>query len=343
MNSRRILVNATNCHVGGGKTLLNGFLKGVKESTERVIIFVDKRFQPVTELPQTIELIKVDKFTRFFVSFRISALAREIDIVLYFGNLPPFLKFKTHKVYLLLSSRFYVDTLNLQGFSFKDKIKICSEKFYFKIFLKNVSDAIVQTSTMRKLLEKSGFKRPIYVWAFDDIGDSDGLLNPGFIKDPNSFLYVASLLPYKNHRRLLFAWKNLKKEGLNPKLYLNLDQDNSTKTWIEDFVIKNRLNVTFLIKLDRSELIKYYQKSEVLIYPSLFEAYGLPLIEAKKYGLKILASDLDYSWDFITPDGFFNPYDCESIARAVKRYLNTAVNLDKIHTPDEFIFKLTIL
>ena len=78
----------------------------------------------------------------------------------------------------------------------------------------------------------------------------------------------------------------------------------------------------------------------MLIYPSFFEAYGLPLIEARKYHLKILASDMDYSWDFITPDGFFNPHDVDSITRAVKRYLNRPDTLDQIYTPKEFINKL---
>ena len=57
------------------------------------------------------------------------------------------------------------------------------------------------------------------------------------------------------------------------------------------------------------ELINTYSKVQTLIYPSLFEAYGLPLVEAKKYKMKIICSDLDYCWDFIEPDDFFSPYN----------------------------------
>jgi len=335
-----IYVNAVNCHTGGGKTLLNGFLKGLIETNEKVVIFVDERYQSPYNTGETVQFVKVNKLNRFFVGFKINAMAQEKDKVLYFGNLPPFLKFRTQKVYLLLSSRFYVDRISLRGFNVRDKIKIGLEKTYFRLFVKNVSGIIVQTSTMRSLLEQSGFSKQIYVWAFDDIGEVSGVWNKTFDKEPSSFIYVASLFPYKNHQRLLEAWKSLQASGLNPKLYLTIDQDNSLKKWIEHFVSDNGLNVSFLKNLEREELIKYYEKVEALIYPSFFEAYGLPLIEARKYQLKILAADVDYSWDFIKPDVVFNPYNVDSIARAVKRYLNIPDTLDQIYTPKEFIDKL---
>lgn len=342
MHDKKIFVNASNCHVGGGKTLLIGFIKGLSDLNENVVIFIDYRFQP-TITPRNVVFIKVKPLNRFLVGFKIRKEANHNDIILYFGNLPPFLKFETKNVYLMLSFRFYIDLIRLTGFSVLHKLKLHLERIYFKIFLGNVSCVIVQTSTMRRLLVNSGYKKQIHVWAFDDIGDISMNNKKSLIKEPGSFLYVASLLPYKNHKRLLQAWKNLKDSGLNNRLYLTLDQDNSLKKWIEDFVTDNNLNVLFLRDLPREQLIKYFEKAEVLIYPSLYEAYGLPLIEAKKYQLKILASDIDYSWDFIVPDGFFNPSDVDSISRAVKRYLNKPDTLDKIYTSKEFINKLLIL
>jgi glycosyltransferase involved in cell wall biosynthesis len=195
---------------------------------------------------------------------------------------------------------------------------------------------------MQKLLQESGFKKKISVWAFDDIGETLLHTQNSLIKEPLSFIYVASLLPYKNHHRLLKAWKKLKDEGIEPRLYLTIDQDNSTKKIIEEFVLHNKLNVVFLKKLCREELIKFYEKAEFLIYPSYFEAYGLPLIEAKKFQLKILAADIDYSWDFLIPDDFFNPHDVDSIVRALKRSLKVTPKLDTIYSPKEFINKLMI-
>ena len=83
-----------------------------------------------------------------------------------------------------------------------------------------------------------------------------------------------------------------------------------------------------------------YKKIEYLIYPSYFEAYGLPLIEAKNYGLKLLTADIDYCWDIVNPDDFFNPYDVSSIERCVKRAINVNENRTEILKPNEFINKI---
>ena len=56
--------------------------------------------------------------------------------------------------------------------------------------------------------------------------------------------------------------------------------------------------------------------------------------------MKIIASDLDYCWDFIEPDYFFNPYDVGSISRAIKRFLKEENKLDTIYTPNEFFNKI---
>lgn len=144
--------------------------------------------------------------------------------------------------------------------------------------------------------------------------------------------------PHKNHLRLLRAFNTLKE--FNLKLYITLDEKNKLAKTVLDFIKNNNLNVVVLNNIKRSDLIDYYKKSEALIYPSIFEAYGLPLIEAKRYKLKIIASDLDYAWDFIKPDYFFNPYDFNSIARAIKRYLNCDNKLDQILSPNEFVNKI---
>ena len=110
--------------------------------------------------------------------------------------------------------------------------------------------------------------------------------------------------------------------------------------WITNFVSKQKLNIVFLENLKREELLSVYNKVENLIYPSLFEAYGLPLIEAKKFNMTIIASDLDYCWDFIKPDYFFHPYDIDSITRSLKRCLKKEKDLDIIYHPKEFFDKL---
>lgn len=64
-----------------------------------------------------------------------------------------------------------------------------------------------------------------------------------------------------------------------------------------------------------------YGQSRAAIYPSLFESFGLPLLEAKEAGLPVLASERDYVRDVIEPNITFDPLSPLSIARAVMRHL----------------------
>ena len=47
----------------------------------------------------------------------------------------------------------------------------------------------------------------------------------------------------------------------------------------------------------------------------------MPLIEARRIGLPILASELDYVRDVLDPEEVFDPDSPVSIARAVKRFM----------------------
>ena len=63
---------------------------------------------------------------------------------------------------------------------------------------------------------------------------------------------------------------------------------------VKSDIIKN-LNVSFDIifydHLELDELIKLYIRSKILLFPSLYESFGLPLIEGLSMGLEILSSE----------------------------------------------------
>ena len=137
------------------------------------------------------------------------------------------------------------------------------------------------------------------------------------------FVYVASGESHKNHRQLVEAWCLLAKEGLFPSLKLTLDSAHFAElsSWIEKKIEKYRLNVENVGNLPHAQIKQLYDQVDALIYPSTFESFGLPLIEATQAGLPVLASELDYVRDVLDPEQTFDPESAVSIARAVKRFL----------------------
>ena len=80
-----------------------------------------------------------------------------------------------------------------------------------------------------------------------------------------------------------------------------------------------------------------YPKTRALIFPSNYESFGIPLIEAKYLNLPILAGELDYIRDLIDPVQTFDPNSSISIYRAVKRFLNLPFKRTRILTPKQFV------
>jgi glycosyltransferase involved in cell wall biosynthesis len=78
-----------------------------------------------------------------------------------------------------------------------------------------------------------------------------------------------------------------------------------------------------------------YFNCPYLIFPSIMESFGLPLIEAADSGMKVLAADLPYVYDVVTPSATFAPYDKTAIAQAVLHAMNSELPFPSIVTKNE--------
>ena len=135
---------------------------------------------------------------------------------------------------------------------------------------------------------------------------------------------MADGLAHKNHLCLLEAWEVLADFGCFPSLAVTLP-DNEIQLLDKISVLKNAgLKITNLGWLSRRDLLAEYPNYRALIFPSLRESLGLPLVEATHIGLPILASELDYVYDVCEPTETFDPKSPASIARAVKRFLKVS-------------------
>ena len=71
------------------------------------------------------------------------------------------------------------------------------------------------------------------------------------------------------------------------------------------------------------ELHHCYRRAAALLFPSLGEGFGLPLIEAAHFGTPILASDLPVLREVAGDHAhYFDPTRADSIAEAIERWLS---------------------
>ena len=64
-------------------------------------------------------------------------------------------------------------------------------------------------------------------------------------------------------------------------------------------------------------MLRLYQATELLCFPSLLEGYGLPVAEAMACGAVAIVSDVDPLRDLVTPEARFDPYSSRAISDSI--------------------------
>ena len=314
-------------HQGGGKSLLIALLAAVP-SHVKALAQLDSRMMLPANLPESL----TTKFVEPSIQQRLRAewwLARHVqsqDTVLCFGNLPPLFRLRGH-VLVFLQNRYLVDDVELDAFPLKTRLRLWIERLWLSGRMENADEFIVQTPSMKRLLEaRTNGKIQVSVLPFMANHEEYVRRMPslGIQKEKKSiFLYVASGEPHKNHRQLIEAWCLLALDGVFPALKLTLDKAHFAELcdWMGKKIEQYSLNVENVGNVPHAQVRQLYDRAGALIYPSTFESFGLPLIEAMQAGLPVLASELDYVRDVLDPEQTFDPESAVSIARAVKRFM----------------------
>ncbi|OGD18257.1 MAG: hypothetical protein A2W03_14035 [Candidatus Aminicenantes bacterium RBG_16_63_16] len=135
------------------------------------------------------------------------------------------------------------------------------------------------------------------------------------------WLYVAHFYPHKNHLRLLEAYASLRREGPAWPLVLRGD-DRGAEAEVRERSRELSLDkdLIFLPRLESEELPLLYAAATALVFPSLYEGGGIPVVEAMACGLPVAVSSIPPVMEFAGADALsFNPLDIASITAAMRR------------------------
>lgn len=339
----KLIIHAANVHQGGGRSLLMAILNTLPCDMKTILV-LDKRLSLPSVFLQQMEVRRISPsvIDRFEAEKWLVDNVAAGDLVLCFGNLPPLFKLRGNVV-VFVQNRYLIDDVNLDGFSLKTRLRIRVERIWLSCRISNIDEIVVQTPSMKRLLEVRT-KRNIPITVLPFVGVNNGYerriqpLKESKEKDID-FLYVASGEPHKNHRQLIEAWCLLAKEGVFPSLKITLDREKfaEVNTWLEQRVNQYQLKIDNVGTLPSDQVRLLYERTRALIYPSTFESFGLPLIEARQSGLPVLASELDYVRDVLDPEQTFDPESAVSIARAVKRFMAIEEQALPLHDANGFM------
>jgi glycosyltransferase involved in cell wall biosynthesis len=333
-----ILIDALFINKGGGAVLLQYLIEKVLAHPKKNDFFflLDPRFEkPATLLTNYVVLNnKMSDRLKFYKTNK-----HQYSKVFCFANTPPPVRVDaptytySHNQKLLEAPR--------QKYNRK-YWKLYLKYLVIKLYNKNTDYYIVQTQHMADELAGAGLKDKEHCLTIPFYDSKKYITGHKAFKDrvSDEFVFISNPSPQKNYPTLLDAWEYLLEKKLTPMLHVTID--DTAPQFLERVKELNKkgARIENHVYIDPQEL---YFNCPYLIFPSVMESFGLPLIEATDSGMKVLASNLPYVTDVIIPSLVFEPLDKVSIADAVIKALNSELPFPKIVTKNEIDRLLDLL
>ena len=235
--------------------------------------------------------------------------SKNINFCFCFSNFPP-------PKFINCRSLIYFQNLTLLN---SRNLKNTLKRSYLKFLVNKNQKFIFQTNNTKEIFNKninSRVEKVIFPFFENklDIHSKE--------KRSNTYFYPAAFTKNKNHKLLIESFLEFAKhEKSLIYLYLTL-KDEEFKILLNKKIIPKNLRIINLGYLSTKDTQVYLSKSKFLIFPSIEESFGLPLIEATIIGTKVIASDLDYCNEIINPSLKFNPFDKTSLYKTLIESIN---------------------
>ena len=258
-----------------------------------------------------------------FFLYHIFLLKIEFDIYhsTYYAN--SFFKLKTKKYITTVHDLMYCCNF---GFFSKyliiNKLGILYYNFIVRRSLKN-SDLVISVSKTTQSDVKKFFNKNSEI-----VGEGINILNSDYIKltrfhnlnKNDYFFYVGNLRRHKNVKFLINCYLQ---SNTNKKLVISGDYNKNE--------IAINANIIYLGYVTDVELSFLYGNCAAFIFPSLYEGFGLPILEALSYNAKVFSSNAgalsEFPSDIVY---FFDPFEERSLIQLIESVDLITIDFKKI-------------
>ncbi len=136
---------------------------------------------------------------------------------------------------------------------------------------------------------------------------------------PEKFILCLSTIePRKNLEASIKAF-----EDLDSDLNLVIAGGNGWKTREVEKMIKNNNKIKFIDYIDEIDKPAVYQLATIFLYPSFYEGFGLPLLEAMASGVSVIAGYNSAQVEVVNDCGLLvDPFDINQIKLALENLIN---------------------
>ena len=152
------------------------------------------------------------------------------------------------------------------------------------------------------------------------IDSIEKLRNALQIPSPYYILSLGSIEPRKNLPRLFAAWERIRRE-VPDEVWLVVAGGKGKSSVFKDVGIQRLPPRVHLTGRVADELLPtLYSGALAFVYPSLYEGFGLPPLEAMACGTPVLTSNVTSLPEVVGDAGLLvDPYNVEAIAHGIRR------------------------
>jgi len=314
--------SVNNNKTGIGNYIVN-LVDGLKAADKgnNYVVYTEKVRHSIKKIPIISAISRI--FYLFYdnLVFPFVLLVNKIDVYHCPAFILPLFNFKYKKVITIADLGFYVF-----GNNFSKKWHARHLKFMLPISVKKADKIIaISDSTKKQIVEIFGVPeekvKTIYLGVsekykvIEDKKVIESLLEKYQIKKP-FILFVGNMDPRKNLKRLISAFRKLKVNKSNLQLVIIGRKGELFQQDILEEVKRGDIVLTGY--LDEDAVICLYNAASVFVFPSLYEGFGLPILEAMACGCPVVTSKV-YSMPEVAGNAaiLINPEKVDEISEAV--------------------------
>jgi len=336
-NTKTIVISGANITSGGPLTIYNNALMELSQFPNYKIIAIvnnNKLFYKsdnisFVEIPQYKKFILL-KFYFEYVYYKKMSKDINVDIWISLNDFTPNVSVKNLFTYFHNASIFF--DIRLSDFMFSRSVIF--QKIYYSIFIrfnlfKNKKFIVQQNWIGEKIHQKYNLSlNKLLVFKPININSSREIKENIQLKGNDSFklFYPTRALGYKNIEFICDALNLLYYRysitNIELKITILENQNNYTKYLKKKY---HNLNIVWLGPISRDEVESNYQMTDLLVFPSRLETWGLPLSEFSRYNKPIFALDLEYVYETVYNYPYLitvKPNDAEELALLIKSMIN---------------------
>lgn len=334
-NSKLIVVSAVNLRKGGTLTILNDCLRTLSEMASerdyRIVALVHRKELALydnieyIELPWSVRSWAHRLWCEYVTMYKISKQLGDVYLWLSLHDTTPRVKAQHQAVYCHNSYPFFRWNWRHLLLNYRIVCFAVFTKWIYRINIHRNDYIIVQQQWFREAFKRMfNIPHDRIIVSPPKLGDKIEVNNEQIIKPAAfTFLYPAYPDVHKNFECLCEAAKQLEEELGSERFQVLLTTEASMNKYSQWLTKKwgGVKSVRFIGFVDRKRLYELYSQTNVLVFPSKVETWGLPISEFAATGKPMLLADLPYAHE--TAGGsvrtaFFSPENIKDLRDKMK-------------------------